>query len=318
MSNTDTISLLDLLDSGNFQTYNREIARVLKSVNAAILFSELINRYQYHRNKSELIRYQNHSGEWFYYTIEKCEERTCLTAAEQKSAIKILESKGFFQKKAIGLPAKRHFQLNIEKIIEFAMHSKNVSSSAKFTDLDERNSPNYMSENHRANKEPYKEPNKEPKKNNNPTPSAASQVAPSAVVVFPCLDKLDIPQSNKIKISKHYEETFIENCVDKVLRWETRENDTAAIYHVIKNYDDWEDIPTKEEIEDENRRFLKEIYNKIGDKYFIWDVILGNGYIEFTYASQFKLFQANDSKMKQDLSEFLEKCRESHAEKQEK
>lgn len=49
------LNSLYLLDSGSYQTYNRDVARALGSVNAAILLSELINRHRYHEENGELI-----------------------------------------------------------------------------------------------------------------------------------------------------------------------------------------------------------------------------------------------------------------------
>lgn len=109
-----TENVLRLLSSDDYQIYNRSTARALKSVNAAIMLSEIINRYLYHKERDELRKFENHDGEWVLYTVEKCEERTCLSYKEQTSAIKILQKHGFIKKKSIGLPAKRHFQVNEE------------------------------------------------------------------------------------------------------------------------------------------------------------------------------------------------------------
>jgi len=114
-----SLSPLDLLDSGNFQTYNRQVARVLGSVNAAIMLAELVNRYNYHKSEGELKSFQKYEGEWFYYTVEKCTDRTVLSRKEQETAIKIIERFKLFEKRSIGIPPRRHFRLDIEKIIEF-------------------------------------------------------------------------------------------------------------------------------------------------------------------------------------------------------
>ncbi len=57
-------------------------------------------------------------NEWFYQTVETLEELTTITEYRQNKAIKNLEQKGFIKKKLIGLPAKRHFKINEEKLIE--------------------------------------------------------------------------------------------------------------------------------------------------------------------------------------------------------
>ena len=119
--------ILELLNSDNFRTYNIHIARKLGSVNAAIMLAEFIQRYKYHFEKNELIMTQKESGKWFYYTHEKAEERTALSRDEQDTGIKKLEKAGLIKKIIIGVPGKRHFQINEEMIIELITDSKKDS-----------------------------------------------------------------------------------------------------------------------------------------------------------------------------------------------
>jgi len=108
---------LKFLNNDNYQTYNRDIARECGSINAAVFLSELINRWEYHTDKQELIR---HEGKlWFYYTCEKAEDRLVMGRKAQDGAIKKLEGKGWIESKAIGMPAKRHFIINEDKVLEF-------------------------------------------------------------------------------------------------------------------------------------------------------------------------------------------------------
>src|SRR5690606_14212855 len=140
-----------LLDSGSYQTYNRDVARALGSVNAAILLSELINRHRYHAENEELVDCPKNGAGWFYYTVEKCEERTCLSKDEQRFAFKILERNGFFEMVRIGIPGKRHFRLNTPAIISFITSNKvyscgktrQLESEKKITDVG--NPHQYMS-----------------------------------------------------------------------------------------------------------------------------------------------------------------------------
>lgn len=247
--NESSLSLLSLLDSGNYQTYNREVARALKSVNAAILLSELVNRYKYHLERKEIRTFDKHQGEWFYYTVEKCEERTCLSANEQKSAIKILESKGFFVKKAIGLPAKRHFKINISAITSFILDPNNFSSSMKIHELEEGNSTNSFNENPPANKEHNKEPlTKDPVEKKKETFFFSSQI-----------DKfgdLEIPQDIRIRVCDEHP-AKIDLLVKRIRIWENRDSDLKAMWAILKNWDTWNDSQTPEQREKENRDYLK-------------------------------------------------------------
>lgn len=169
-----TIEILSLLDSGSYQTYNRDLARLFGSINAAVMLSELVNRYRYHRDREELITDSKHEGLWFYYTIEKCEERTILSRKEQDTAIKILEKFNVAKKATIGIPGKRHFCLNLDGIEELLSVSKKHS---RMTETDKQGSAKRATSNV-PNGQPhiYKELNKEPHKENiAQTAEAASQ-----------------------------------------------------------------------------------------------------------------------------------------------
>lgn len=128
-------SSLSFLNNESFQMYNRNVAKHCKSINAAIILSELINRYEYHFDRDELTSHEKYGEGWFYFTIDKCEERTCLTRREQDTALKILKSEGLIEWSVFGLPAKRYFKVNEEKILAIFGLSKNLSSMSKTNKL---------------------------------------------------------------------------------------------------------------------------------------------------------------------------------------
>ena len=112
-------ALLQLFNSDNYRTYNLYVAQELGSVNAAIILGELIQRYTYHLDNNNLIKLRNQEGSWFYFTQEKCKERTALSRKEQDTAIKKLEALGLIKKINSGVPCMRHFQINEAQIFEF-------------------------------------------------------------------------------------------------------------------------------------------------------------------------------------------------------
>lgn len=165
------ISILDLLDDVNYRTYHISVARYLKSINAAIMLSELIGKYKYHLSRNELT-----DDGWFYHTHEAIEMRTVLTRREQDSALNILISFGMVEKKLIGLPAKRHFKINELKILEMIGNEINKSSLYKNAklgcttenigdpyNLDCTKTPNCIGEKRQTSHNTY-EPKEEPKK----------------------------------------------------------------------------------------------------------------------------------------------------------
>jgi hypothetical protein len=111
-------SALSFLNSDCYQIYNREVARMLESVEASIILSDLINRFELHKKEKELVSHAQYGDDLFYYTIEKAEERTCLSRAQQDRAIAILIAWGFIKKFTFGSPQKRYFQLQEDKILE--------------------------------------------------------------------------------------------------------------------------------------------------------------------------------------------------------
>lgn len=124
------------LDS-NWRRYHVEIAREL-GLYAAIFIADLIDRDAYHTTRGELIHLDGFEGDWFYYTVEKCEERTALTRKNQDAAIKILEKAQFAQKEVKGVPPKRYFQLNYEEISKFL----NKDLATILSERDKLNCPN--------------------------------------------------------------------------------------------------------------------------------------------------------------------------------
>lgn len=127
--------LLKLLNSKNFRTYSVHLAKKIGSVNAAIMLSELIYFYDRYDEERSLVQIRNQIGDWFYLTQEKCEDRTALSRKEQDTAIKKLEDMGLLKKTLAGLPAKRYFQLNEQKIFELLMEIE----SFRYTSSDSKN-----------------------------------------------------------------------------------------------------------------------------------------------------------------------------------
>jgi hypothetical protein len=112
------MSLLSFLNQDNFRTYNIQIARYCKSVNAAIMLSDLANRYEYHLSNGELTSFEAHGEGWFFLTSEKAEERTALTRREQDSAIDVLKKLDLISQVNKGVPQKRFFKINEENVLQ--------------------------------------------------------------------------------------------------------------------------------------------------------------------------------------------------------
>jgi hypothetical protein len=124
---------LFLLNGDEFRLYNISVARFLGDIHAAIIFTELVSSRKHYSNENKLYEDEKNGDGWFFRTQEKIEERTCLTRKNQDHAIKILLDKGWIDKIVVGLPAKRYFKINDDKVLE-GLNLSNKHSSLSKTD----------------------------------------------------------------------------------------------------------------------------------------------------------------------------------------
>jgi len=87
--------------------FNPVMARLGGSANAGLLMSQLL----YWWGKGAKFG-------WIYKTIKEMEEETCLTRSEQTTAIRIWVNLGVLILKRTGIPPRRHFHINVEKLQE--------------------------------------------------------------------------------------------------------------------------------------------------------------------------------------------------------
>jgi hypothetical protein len=87
---------------GNPVMYHPVLARVVGSINAALFLCHLL----YWQGKGS-------KGEWVYKTITDMEDETGLTRTQQDGAIKKLKALKILIVKLRGIPAKRHFQVDM-------------------------------------------------------------------------------------------------------------------------------------------------------------------------------------------------------------
>lgn len=108
----DEMAFLQLFGNDAFISVNKHLAKTIGLVEAC-LFGELISKYKYYKTQGQLI-----DDKWFYITIESIEENIGLTRDRQDPAIKKLVKIGLIEKKVMGLPGKRHFAINVQKLMD--------------------------------------------------------------------------------------------------------------------------------------------------------------------------------------------------------
>ena len=88
--------------------YNPALAEALGSVNAGLLMAQLL----YWQNKGS-------DSNWIYKTIEEMRQETGLSRANQETALKQIKAKGLIDVKLAGVPAKRHFKINLNRLTNY-------------------------------------------------------------------------------------------------------------------------------------------------------------------------------------------------------
>lgn len=183
----ENTNCLSFLNSSEYQVYNRELAKALGSIHAAIFLSELINRRDYHKAQKTTL---THDGkEWFYYTHDKGIERLAMSRKEQDSAIRVLIKHGIIEKIQKGVPAKRYFWIDEEKILNMFGLSKKHSRMTETDKLDCPKGTNWNDRNGQTGPYIYKNPSKNPTEDNNSSDSKISSKQPPTGVRFSRQDK---------------------------------------------------------------------------------------------------------------------------------
>ena len=118
------MSILKQLASNNYISVNKTLIKLF-GLEESVLLGELCSEYDYWEKNDKL------EDGLFYSTISNIEENTGLSEYQQRSAIQSLKNCGVLETIVKGLPAKRYFKINEDKLIEFLQ-----TSSLKIQELD--------------------------------------------------------------------------------------------------------------------------------------------------------------------------------------
>lgn len=152
--------MLNFLNREHYQSYHTPIAKIFKSIEAAILLAEFIQRHQYHSIKGELIEIAGHGGGWFYHTQKVIEERTAIGDRQFRNAMKLLMQHKILDTVSCGIPYTKYYRLNFCGLEEL---SKKVSSSYTVYEQTSTQCTNRHEHSVRTDSLYIEEPNKEPK-----------------------------------------------------------------------------------------------------------------------------------------------------------
>jgi hypothetical protein len=130
------------------------------------------------------------------------------------------------------------------------------------------------------------------------------QPAPLAVVVS-SLEKIQIQDSLKKKISQENSQAEIDIAVERCLRWKTRPSDEVGIMTTLSRADSWNDNPSPEEMEESNLKYLKSLMPLDMKEIGMTQISIGNKYIEFSRGPKVIVFKVDEPEFKKQVVEYL-------------
>lgn len=122
--------LNNILGVSAYWQVNKDLARKT-SINCALLLSDLISKYSYFEEKEMLVEFE---GDYYFFaTAESIEEDTTLSYKVQKSTIEELKSHGLIKTKLMGVPAKTHFTICENNVLQMLQTSSSQKSKLDLT-----------------------------------------------------------------------------------------------------------------------------------------------------------------------------------------
>ena len=119
-----------------FRMYYIPLADFLGSINAAIFFQIILDKEEYFEENGMLINDTKNGDGWLYLTRDVVQKISGMKIDAQEGAVKTLVESGLIEFAHMGIPAKRHFRINHEKLDEITepetkKRQKNFTRSGK-------------------------------------------------------------------------------------------------------------------------------------------------------------------------------------------
>ncbi len=126
--------LSSLLSSSKYIIVNKDLIKVL-GLHESIILGELCSEYTYWESVNQL-----EQKEYFYSTRNNIEKNTGINAHYQRIAMKNLEEKGIVISKRMGIPCKKYYKIDEDKVIEYLKKAKVISNSTAVHDMEDKQS----------------------------------------------------------------------------------------------------------------------------------------------------------------------------------
>lgn len=131
-------------------------------------------------------------------------------------------------------------------------------------------------------------------------------IAPTGIVVYEILEKLDIELPLRVKISSSHSEEDVILAVNRCLNWKGRNSDQQGIMTALARKETWFDVPTKQQQEESNAEFLKKLSSLDGKRIGNTNVVVGLKYIEFTAGMKQTTFSIDQEGFKKSVNEYIQ------------
>lgn len=166
------MSALKLIASDSFLCINKCIAKAF-GLDAAVMIAELATCYNYWESQGGLTE-----DGMFYETVERMEENTTLTKYQQLKAIAVLEDAGVIRTERRGLPAKRYFAINEEKLLEVVDNKKSKNWTTGSEKTEQQESEFFDANKNREEKEKREIKNRDIRESGSSAPTTTAEKKP--------------------------------------------------------------------------------------------------------------------------------------------
>ena len=140
--------LKQLFGSSSHWQVNKDFAKSF-GIECAVLMIDLVDKWLYFQEKET-------DAEWFYNTHENITQDTTLSKYQTSKAIMVLKNAGFVECELKGLPARLHFKINENNLLNFftQLSKKNKQQDVKkINNLKSKNLTTYNKNKDNKNKE---------------------------------------------------------------------------------------------------------------------------------------------------------------------
>ncbi len=103
--------MINLLSSSAFLIVNKKLANTI-GLKETILLADLISKAEYFKQNGQI------DNGWFFNTEANIEKDTTLNPYTQRKCLKTLEKHQIVQIKRKGMPAKQHFKINEQQVLQ--------------------------------------------------------------------------------------------------------------------------------------------------------------------------------------------------------